>query len=325
MRHLSFWLTFCWAFLLIATGGVRGEDKYPNRPIELVVPFAAGGGTSDLTARAYSDNLAKLLKVPVTVVNRGGGTGIQGVNYVIKGKKDGYTLLATTDTPLVVMPVISKEVTYDSLKDLIPIGHFAYAASIFAVRSDSPFRTLAELIDYARKNPGKLKNATSGLGTEANINLQILCSKEKIKITPIPFKGGGEATVALLGGNTDMISSSTGTLSQQLKAGTLRGLAISSKKRHPDFPNIPTTAELGYPDVDLVVWLALFAPSGVPRQVTDVLVPAVEKAFRDPEVVQRGVKAGLVVEYLGPEDIRKLMESGLRAVRKVVKEAELIK
>jgi tripartite-type tricarboxylate transporter receptor subunit TctC len=324
-RYLSFWLVFGLVFLASTAGVVRGEEKYPTRSIEMVVPFSAGGGTSDLTARAYSDNLAKLLKVPVTVVNRGGGTGIQGVHYVIKSKKDGYTLLATTDTPLVVMPVISKEVTYDPLKDLIPIGHFGYAASIFAVRSDSPFKTLTELIDYARKNPGKLKNATSGLGTEANINLQILCSKEKVKITPIPFKGGGEATVALLGGNTDMISSSTGTLSQQLKAGTIRGLAISSRKRHPDFPNIPTTTELGHPDVNLVVWLALFAPAGVPRQVTDALVPAVEKAFKDPEVVQRGVKAGLVVEYLGPEDTRKLTESGLRAVKKVAQEADLIK
>jgi tripartite-type tricarboxylate transporter receptor subunit TctC len=122
-----------------------------------------------------------------------------------------------------------------------------------------------------------------------------------------------------------MISSSTGSLSQQLKAGTLRGLAISSKKRHPDFPNIPTTAELGHPDINLVVWLGMFAPAGVPGQVTDVLVPAVEKAFKDPEVVQRGVKAGLVVEYLGPEDTRKLVESGLRMVRKVAQEADLVK
>ena len=323
-KSVSFWLVFGLVFL-VSTGAAQAQEKYPNRAIELVVPFAAGGGTSDLTARAYSDSLSKILKVPLTVVNRGGGTGIQGVHYVVKSKKDGYTLLATTDTPLVVMPVISKEVAYDPLRDVIPIGHFGYAASILAVKSDSPFKTLAELIEYARKNPGKLKNATSGLGTEAYLNLQMLCRKENVKIAPIPFKGGGEATVALLGGHTDMISSSTGTLSQQLKAGTLRGLAISSKKRHPDFPNIPTTAELGHPDVNLVVWLALFAPSGVPRQVTDVLVPAVEKAFKDPEVVQHGVKAGLVVEYLGPEDTRKLMESGIGLVRKASQSGELNK
>lgn len=129
-------------------GAVRAQDKYPSRAIELIVPFGAGGGTSDLAGRIYGDSLSKLLKVPVNVVNKPGGTGIQGTDYVIRSNKDGYTLLAVTDTPLVVMPVISKEVTYDPLKDLIPIGHFSYVPSIFAVRSDSPFKTLAGLSVY---------------------------------------------------------------------------------------------------------------------------------------------------------------------------------
>jgi tripartite-type tricarboxylate transporter receptor subunit TctC len=302
----------------------RSEDKYPSRAIELVVPFGTGGAAS-VTARAYSDNLAKVLRVPINVVNRAGGTGIQGTAYVIKSKKDGYTLLASTDTPLMVMPVISKEVTYDPLKDVIPIGHIGYAPAVFAVKSDSPFKTLAELVEYARKNPGKLKNASSGIGTESFFDLQLLCSKENIKITTIPFKSGGEVTVSVLGGHTDLSSSSLPSLGPQLKAGTLRGLAISTKRRHPDFPNIPTTAEAGYPDVNLSVWMALFAPAGVPKQVIDVLVPAVEKIFKDPDVVQRAVNAGLIVEYLGPEETRKLLESGIEIVKKLAPEAELIK
>jgi tripartite-type tricarboxylate transporter receptor subunit TctC len=155
------------------------------------------------------------------------------------------------------------------------------------------------------------------------LNLQILCNDEKIKITGIPFDGGAAASVAVLGGHTDMISSSTGSLSQHLKAGTLRGLAISSKKRNPEFPDIPTTAELGHPDVNLVVWVGLFAPAGAPKQVTDTLVPAVEKIFKSPEVVERAVKAGLVVEYLGPKDMQKLVESGLRVMKKLSDAGEL--
>jgi tripartite-type tricarboxylate transporter receptor subunit TctC len=304
--------------------GAQAEDKYPTRAIELVVPFGTGG-TADITARTYSDNLSKLLKVPITVVNRAGGTGIQGTTYVIKSKKDGYTLLGSTDTPLMVMPVISKEVTYDPLKDVIPIGHIGYAPSVFAVKSDSPFKTLAELVEHARKNPGKLKNASSGIGTESFFNLQLLCHKESIKITTIPFKSGGETLVSLLGGHTDLSSSSLTSLGSQLKAGTLRGLAVCSKKRHADFPNIPATAELGYPDVNLAVWIALFAPSGVPKQVVDALVPAVGKSFNDPEVVQRAAKVGIVVEYLGPEETRKLLESGIQIVKKLAPEAELTK
>jgi tripartite-type tricarboxylate transporter receptor subunit TctC len=244
---------------------------------------------------------------------------------VIKSKKDGYTLLGSTDTPLMVMPVISKEVTYDPLKDVIPLGHIGYAPAVFAVKGDSPFKTLAELVEYAHKNPGKLKNASAGIGTESFFNLQLLCYKEKIKITSIPFKSGGEGIVSLLGGHTDMSSTSLASVGPQLKAGTLRGLAVCTPKRQPDFPNLPTTAELGYPDVNLSVWMALFAPAGVPKQVIDVLVPAVEKAFQDPEAVQRGLNAGLVMEYQGPEETRKLLESGLQLIKRLATEAEMIK
>jgi tripartite-type tricarboxylate transporter receptor subunit TctC len=322
-RIISLGLSLGFAFMSFLFE-VQAQDKYPTRTIELVVPFGTGG-SADVAARCYSDTLSKLLKVPVTVVNRAGGTGIQGTTYVVKSKKDGYTLLGSTDTPLMVMPVISKEVTYDPLKDVSPLGHIGYAPAVFAVRNDSPFKTLAELVEYAKKNPGKLKNASAGIGTESFFNLQLLCFKEKIKITTIPFKSGGEGIVSLLGGHTDMSSTSLASVGAQLKAGTLRGLAVCTKKRQPDFPNVPTTAELGYPDVNLNVWMALFAPAGVPKQVIDVLVPAVEKAFQDPDVVQRGLNAGLVMEYVGPEETRKLLESGLQTIKKLAAEADLIK
>jgi tripartite-type tricarboxylate transporter receptor subunit TctC len=311
------------AIVLGFLGIAQAQEKYPNRPIELVVPFAPGG-TGDLTARSYSDELARTLKVPVTIVNHAGGSGIQGTKYAISGKKDGYRLLASTGTPLVLVPVISKEATYDPLKDVIPIGYFGYSPLIFAVKSDSPFKTLAALVDYARKNPGKVKSAITGFGTEGDFNMQLLCHKEQIKITPIPFKSGGESLVALLGGHMDMATSSITSLGQQIKSGTIRALAICSKSRHPDFPNIPTTAELGCPDASLATWTGFFAPTGVPRQVVDVLVPAVQKVFNNPEVIQRGTQAGIVVEYMGPEDLRKLMESGIQLVRKVAQDADMV-
>jgi tripartite-type tricarboxylate transporter receptor subunit TctC len=321
---------YCGLFLitcLIAGGSLgisQAAEKYPSRAIEMVVPFNPGGA-ADLGARSYSEILAKVLKVPITVVNRAGGTGIQGTAYVIKGKKDGYTILASTDTPLMVMPAISKEVTYDPLKDVVPLGYFGYAPGIFAVRTDSPIKTLPQLIDYARKNPGKLKNASAGAGAESFLNLQLLCAREKIKIVSVPFKSGGEAVVALLGGHTDMSSNTAASLGPHLKAGTLRGLAISSKKRHPDFPNIPTTAELGHPDLNFEVWIALFVPRGVPQQVIDTLVPAVEKAFNDPQARHQAMNAGLVVDYMGPQETAKLLEAGLAAVRKIAHDADLAK
>jgi tripartite-type tricarboxylate transporter receptor subunit TctC len=305
-------------------GSCLAQQKYPSRPIEMVVPFAPGG-SADVAARAYTDDLSKALKVSILIVNRAGGTGIQGVTYVVKGKKDGYTLLGTTGTPLIIMPNISREVTYDPLKDLIPIGRLGSAPSVFAVRSDSPFKTLKELIEYARQNPGKLKNGAGGVGTESNFNLAILCSKEKINITSIPFQSGGEAVPALLGGHVDMSSNTLASLGPQVKAGKLRGLAIGSKMRHPDFPDVPTVAEVGHPEANFAVWFAMYAPTGAPQQVVDVLVPAVQKVFESPEVIQRCAKLGIEHDYMGPADTRKLIEMQLRTVERVAKEAGMQK
>jgi tripartite-type tricarboxylate transporter receptor subunit TctC len=311
--------------LLFTFSGLSlAQEKYPTRPIELVVPFGPGG-SADLAARCYSDDLAKILNATINVVNRAGGTGIQGTSYVINGKKDGYTLLGTTDTPLLIMPVISKEATYDPLKDVIPIGRFAHVYSIFAVRSDSPFKTLPELIDYARKNPGKLKNGAAGLGTESQFNLMVLCSKAKFKVTTIPFESGGENLAALLGGHVDMSSSSVASLGKHIQSGKLRGLAISSTKRHPEFPNIPTTTELGYPESNLAVWTGVLAPTGVPKQVVDVLVPAVQKAFNNPEVIKRALNLGMVFQYMGPEELRKNLEADIKIIKEVAAEAGLTK
>ena len=172
--------------LLGSFGGVQAEDKYPSRPIELVVPFNPGG-SADVAARCYSDDLAKILNVPVNVVNRAGGTGIQGTTYVINSKKDGYTLLGSTDTPLLIMPVINKEVTFDPLKDVTPIGLFASVYSIFAVRSDSPFKTLQELIDYARTQPGQVKERGRGTGHGGPFQPRspLLQGKNQNRIDPI--------------------------------------------------------------------------------------------------------------------------------------------
>lgn len=324
MKKILFVFLVLGFVLAVFSTGVEAQDKYPTRPIELVVPFNPGG-SADVAARCYSDELSKALNVAVNVVNRAGGTGVQGATYVANSKKDGYTLLGATDTPLLIMPVISKDVTFDPLKDFIPLGLFASVHSIFAVKSDSPFKTLTELVDFAQKNPGKLKNGAAGMGTEAQFNLEVLCSKAKIKITSVPFQSGAESAVALLGGHVDMSSNSVASLGQHIKAGKLRGLAIASQKRHPDFPDIPTTAELGYPDVNFAVWTAVFAPSGVPKQVIDVLVPAVEKALKNPEVIKRGVNAGMVVEYMGPVELKQRLEKEIEIIKKVASEAGLAK
>jgi tripartite-type tricarboxylate transporter receptor subunit TctC len=322
-RSRYFWLV-C-GLILLTFGVTLAEEKYPNRPIELVVPNAPGG-SSDITARIYSEELSKLLKTPITVVNRGGGAGVHGTTYVAKAKKDGYTLLNTASTPIITVPIINKEVTYDPLKDLTILAQFAIVPPVITVRSDdSRFQTLKDVIEYARKNPGKLKNAVGGHGTESHFVMEILCAKNNVKITTIPYKSGGEAMPQILGGHVDLSTNSLPTQAAHIKAGKLRALAIASRNRVPEFPNIPTVTELGYPDANLVMCVGIFGPAGLPQSVLEVLTPALEKAFKNPTVTRRATDASVIVEYLGPEDFRKLIESKIQIVEKVAKEANLAK
>lgn len=317
-----FLLLLCGFTVLFFSGTTQAQEKYPHRTIELVVPYSPGG-SNDVAARIYTAKLSQLLKVPITVVNRGGGGGVQGSIYAAHAKKDGYTLLAGGQGTVVVAPLISTEATYDPLKDLTPLGYFGSVPSVFAVRNDAPFKSFGDLVEYARKNPGKLMNAAGGMATSSQFNLDILCAKNNLNITSVPFKGGGEATVALLGGHVDMTSSGVLTLGPQIRAGQLRALAITSKKRFPAFPDIPTTTELGYPDLNFVLWVGALAPSGLPQSVLNVLLPAVEKAFKDREVIDKASKAYFMADYKGPAAFRSLLESEISRVGKIVKDANL--
>jgi tripartite-type tricarboxylate transporter receptor subunit TctC len=312
------------SLLFFLGGGVFGQDKYPSRPIELVVAFGPGGSV-DLSARMYGEELSKALKVPVTVVNRAGGTGIQGTSYVARSRKDGYTLLQGATQSIVLLPIISNEVNYDPQKDFIPLAHFASVPSVLVVRNESPFKTLDDVIDYARKNPGKLNNGGTGFGSESQFNLDILCIRNKIQINSIPFKGGGEVLSTIVGGHVDLSFLALPTMGPQIKAGKLRGLAVTSKTRHPDFPQILTTAELGHPYVDFSIGIGVFAPAGVPKSVLNVLVPTLENIFKNPEIVQRATNAGFSVAYMGPQEFQTFIDSRRQVYEKVAHEVGLAK
>jgi tripartite-type tricarboxylate transporter receptor subunit TctC len=184
---------------------------------------------------------------------------------------------------------------------------------------------LNDLIEYARKNPGKLKNGAGGMGTESQFDLEILCMNNKIKITTIPFSSGGEALPALLGGHVDMATSTLATFGPSIKAGTVRALAVTSKTRHPEFPEVPTTADLGHPYISFYPWIGLLAPAGIPTAVQNILVPAIEKTFKNPEVISRAAKVNVTVEYKGPEEYRKQIAEDIEVLTKVAQEANLIK
>ena len=310
-------------FPWLATG--QAQEKFPSRPIELVIPFDPGG-SSDISARIYTDELGRVLKTNITPVNRPGGAAMQGAAYVVRSKKDGYTLLAGSGAALVNGPVLKKkECPYDPLRDLAPLGNFVYTSTVFAVRGDSPFKTLEELKEFALKNPGKIKAGIAGVGNDSHCNLLMFESKNNLKITGIPFKGGGESLAALLGGHVDMGSNTLATFAENIKAGKLRGLCIVAKARDPDFPNIPTANELGYKDINFYSWQGVFAPAGLPQNVMDTLVQGFEKVFTHPEIQKMAVKAQFIPAYMAPEEFRRHIELQIQLVSKLAQEITLFK
>ena len=321
--HRSVVALVCGLAFLGFVGGLQAQEKFPSRPVELTVVMAPGG-VADLSARIYSEELNKLLKVPVTVVNRAGAGGTSGTAYVTRAKKDGYTLVQVNEGPILTMPIISKEVTYDPLKDLMPLAHFVTMPSFIAVRSDSPFKTLDDLVAYAKQNPGKLRNSTGPMWTASHVGLDLFCTAANIKIITIPYGSGGEAVAALLGGNLDLVSLVPSAVAPHIKAGKIRALAFTSKTKDPNFPDVATTNQLGYRHENFDGWLGVFAPSGTPQQALDVLVPALEKTFKNPEIVERFAKIGCIVQYMGPKEFKSYIETRIPIMRKIAQDANLI-
>ena len=301
---------------------VSAQEKYPSRSVELTVVMAPGG-VADLAARIYNDELSKALKVPVTVVNRAGGGGILGTSYVARARKDGYNILQVNEGPIIVMPVISKEVTYDPLNDLAPLGQFVTMPTLLVVRSDSPFKTLGDLVAFAEKNPGKLRSSSGALWNSSHLALEIFGSAINSKFTAIPYQSGGEAVAALLGGHLDLVTLVPSSLSAHIAAGTIRPLAFLSKVKDPNYANVPTSAELGYRHETFEGWLGVFAPSGTPQPILDVLVPTMEKIFKSPDVVERAAKIGCIVDYKSPQEFRNYIETRIPLMKKIAQEANL--
>jgi tripartite-type tricarboxylate transporter receptor subunit TctC len=184
---------------------------------------------------------------------------------------------------------------------------------------------LEELVEYARKNPGKLKSSSGALWNSSHVDLEIFCASTNIKIVSIPFASSGEAVPNLLGGHLDLMSSTSSTLGPHIKAGKVRGLAYTTKIRDPNYPDIPTATELGYPCESYDGWFGVFVPAGVPQHVLNILIPALEKTFKNPEVVQRATKVGCTVKYRDPEEFRKYIESRKPIMEKIAQDANLIK
>jgi len=312
------------ALVLVLGAAPRAHaQSYPSGPITLVIPLAPGDA-SDVAGRAMAEELAKLLKVPVVPINRPGAGMAIGTDSVVKAKKDGYTILLTPNAAVISARILNPEsVTYDPLKDLTPLGLTTRTPILLAVREDAPYRTFQELVEFSKKNPGKVRVGTVGTGSVGHLNLEMINSLTGANLTMVPFKGGAPGITALLGGHVEGGAFSLGSLSSHVKGGAVRGVVVSNA--FPGYPDIPTMTKLGYRQNLLGVWLAFFAPAGVPADVTKTLAAAIEKVAKDPAIAAKLVSFGILQDYAPPEKLVAEIREEHRMVEELAKKAGLVK
>jgi tripartite-type tricarboxylate transporter receptor subunit TctC len=296
-------------FLLGALGLSLGTSTsfaqtYPNRPIQWIIPGAAGS-ILDIAGRLTGDELGKLLGVQFIPVVKPGAGFTLGTDFVARSKKDGYTLAYTNSAAIVFTRALNPQtVPYDPDKDLDPLGLHLYFPNAIAVQASAPWKNFKELVEYAKKNPNQIRVSTTGTGSTSHFNLEILQSLTGAQFNHVPFKGGESVITALLGGHVEVTFDAVSKIKPHVEAGKMRILLSTSKV--PDLPDIPTIGELGYKQELFTSWFAMYGPAGLPEEVKKVLVPAVEKAVKNPELKAKVQKMDFVVDYKSPAEQRKL-------------------
>ena len=305
MKRPVFVLYFTLFMVVLAVTPTAYAQHYPNKPVQMIISIPAGGG-GDVNARIMIPEIEKNLGQQIIAVNKPGASDTVGTDALAKSKKDGFTLGYTSSAAMVYSRVSNPEtVPYDPVKDFDPLALHTFFPLSVAVQASSPWRTFNELVDYAKKNPGKLRVSTARIGSTSNFDVEIVQSLTGGQFTHVPFKGGEAVVTALLGGHVEVSFDIVGKFVPHVDAGKLRLLLVSRKVS--SLPNLPTIKELGYNRDLLSGWHAMFGPAGMPEDVKKVLVPAIEKAMKQPEGKAKIEKMGYVVEYKSPEELRKLI------------------
>lgn len=305
------------ACLLLVTAQVQAEDNWPQRPITIVVPFQAGG-SADLLARIAQQNLQAALGSPVLVENRSGAGGSIGTAYVAKAPNDGYTLLLGTLSGNVLNEFIYSHLSYDTERDFQPIALLVQVPNLLVVTPKMPVHNVAELIDYIKAHDGKLNYGSSGIGTSSHLAMVMFQLATGTHITHVPFRSTTDELTGLMSGGLDLAFDSMTTLWPQAQAGAIRALAVSTGKRIPSAPDLPTIGET-MKGFSVASWQGLFAPAGTPRPIVDKLADALERIFRRPDVVTSLTNAGGEMALMGPDEFAAFIKSEVPKWRDVVK------
>ena len=312
------WLFLCAALVITADAAAQ----YPNRPLRYIVPQAPGSA-SDTSARIIAFELTRILGQQVVVDNRPGGGLTIGIDMVVRAAPDGYTIGYGNIGGLVINRVILPKVPYDSLKDVQPIAQTNTGNQMLAVTNSLPVKSVRELIDYAKANPGKLLNGSSGNGTPGHLAGELFKQMTNVSITHVPYKGGAQAMTEMISGQVQLIFESTSSIAAHIRSGRLRGIAVTGLKRTPSFPDIPTIDESGVRGYDVTVWAGLITPVGVSKAVIATLNDAVNKAMVSPSLVEKYAANGVEPVRSTPEEYGALIKREVEKYTALAKNLKL--
>ena len=296
-------------------------QQYPTRSIRLVLPFPPGGGT-DTMARAMSNRLSEALGQQVVVDNRGGGGANIGAEIAAKAPPDGYTLFMVTVTHT-INATLYRKLNYTLVKDFVPVSHLGGTAYVVVVHPSLPVQSVKQLVALAKSRPGEISHSSSGTGSGPHLAGELFKSMSGIKMLHIPFRGGGPSVVGLVSGEAAVGFTTTPSCIGQIKAGRIRGLAVSTAQRSPFLPDLPTVAEAGVPGYDTNAWYAFLTPTGTPKEAIDRINAETAKVLTLPDVKSRLDATGMVVDYTGPEELGRKMNVEIEKWSKVVKALKL--
>jgi len=297
----------------------HAQSEYPTKTITMIVPFPPGG-VADITARPLAEAMGRHLKQPVIVENKAGAGGGVGMQYVARAKPDGYTILLALSS-ISIIPEADKVLGRDpmfQLKELVPIARFTADPTVLAVRADSPYKSVADLVNAAKQNPGAIPYGSSGNYGTMHVPMEMLNAEAGTKMLHVPFTGAGPAVVALLGGQVEALSTGPSTVMGHLRAGKVRVLATWGEGRHPALPNVPTLKELGY-DAQFSQWTGLFVPAGTPEPVIAKLREAARMAVADATFQQSLARVETPIQYLDQPQFQRFWDNDAHKLAEVVK------
>jgi tripartite-type tricarboxylate transporter receptor subunit TctC len=316
------------AAMLYVSAGIHGMSSaaaqdWPNKPVRIVNTFAPGGA-ADYLARTVADNLSNTFGQQFFVETRSGAAGAIGVNSVVATPPDGYNFVITNITMLVLAPISNPRLGYHPERDLTNIAYLGGSPVVLSVNAKGPIKSLADFVEYGKKSGKPLTYSSSGVGSSGHLFGETFGRKVGIKVEHVPYKGAAQGLLDLVGGHIVWSAQTITSSAGQIRGGTLRGIALTSKQRMPDYPDTPTFTELGHPEFNTPIWFSLSAPKGLPAAILSKMNGEINKIMTAPAMVERMQKEGMVVEAMTPAQLQQLIETETRFWRPAIEQAGLM-